>query len=219
MDVVGSATPIDNRTHMSIQLSAAPHKHTEVVYLCCLQTGEQVLAVLVSRTVDSLCTFLHAGLSAADELLFGGCSAGALTTYVHTEYVRARIPTSTRMAALADAMFSLHHDAYPNVSANYYTNQFTWGYSAWNSSRSMNQASAWHTPVFAGCVVAAPSVCVCCVVATLSVSICCTSTAKRTQMLTAHEPATTLQALILTNQSMRPKRCLLYTSPSPRDRG
>ena len=47
---------------------------------------------------------------------------------------------AAKVAALADAMFSLHHDAFPDVVDNYYTNQFVWGYTAWNSSRSINQA-------------------------------------------------------------------------------
>ncbi len=82
------------------------------------------------------------GLASAQELLFAGCSAGALTTYVHTEYVRTRVPPTTRMVALADAMFSLHHDGYPANPNNYYTGQFTWGYTAWNSSRSMTDVRA-----------------------------------------------------------------------------
>lgn len=48
------------------------------------------------------------------------------------------------MAALADAMFSLHHDAYPANPDNYYTRQFQWGYTAWNSTGSLNDACEEH---------------------------------------------------------------------------
>ena len=70
--------------------------------------------------------------------------------YVHADYVtaqmKARAP-GAKVVALADAMFSLHHDAYPANPLNYYTRQFTWGYTAWNSSRSINQKClAAHNP-------------------------------------------------------------------------
>ena len=52
--------------------------------------------------------------------------AGALTTYVHADYVsglmKQRAPAATTVA-LADAMFSLHHDGFPANPKNYYTNQ------------------------------------------------------------------------------------------------
>jgi hypothetical protein len=83
------------------------------------------------------------GLDKATELLFAGCSAGALTTYVHADRVSAlmakHVP-SAKTVALADAMFSLHHDDVTHNPENYYTHQFTWGYAAWNSSASVNQA-------------------------------------------------------------------------------
>jgi hypothetical protein len=108
------------------------------------------------RILDALFEELLAlrGLDKATELLFAGCSAGALTTYVHADYVSAlmkrRVPAATTVA-LADAMFSLHHNAFPANAENYYTHQFAWGYTAWNSSASINQrcraakgaAAAW----------------------------------------------------------------------------
>jgi hypothetical protein len=59
--------------------------------------------------------FAHQGLASAQELLFAGCSAGGLTTYIHADAVaarmRARAPQA-KVLALADAMFSLNHDDY-----------------------------------------------------------------------------------------------------------
>ena len=46
---------------------------------------------------------------------------------------------AAKTVALADAMFSLHHEGYPANPTNYYTRQFTWGFTAWNSSASINQ--------------------------------------------------------------------------------
>lgn len=53
---------------------------------------------------------LSMGLTNAEELLYAGCSAGGLTAYIHTDYVRSRVPRSVKMLGLADAMFSLEHN-------------------------------------------------------------------------------------------------------------
>jgi hypothetical protein len=98
------------------------------------------------RVLDALFDelFRSRGLDGATELLLAGCSAGALTTYVHADYVSSLVSNrgakGAKVVALADAMFSLHHDAFPNVSSNYYTRQFTWGFDAWDSAASVNQA-------------------------------------------------------------------------------
>lgn len=106
-------------------------KNTKIYY-----RGRRILDALFEELLTSR------GLDKASQLLFAGCSAGALTTYVHADYVSAlmtrRVPSVTTVA-LADAMFSLHHDAFPAIVQNYYTQQFTWGYTAWNSSASINQ--------------------------------------------------------------------------------
>ena len=72
--------------------------------------GRRILDALFDELLGS-----H-GLDTATELLFAGCSAGALTTYVHADYVSAlmtqRAPHA-KTVALADAMFSLHHNAFP----------------------------------------------------------------------------------------------------------
>ena len=52
------------------------------------------------------------GLAKAKEVLFAGCSAGGLTTYIHADWVantlKERAP-SAKVVALADAMYSLNH--------------------------------------------------------------------------------------------------------------
>jgi hypothetical protein len=59
--------------------------------------------------------FSNHGLDKADEMLYTGCSAGGLTTYIHADSVtatmKARAPAA-KVVALADAMFSLNHDSY-----------------------------------------------------------------------------------------------------------
>lgn len=91
------------------------------------------------RILDALFDDLfERGLGIADQLLYAGCSAGALTTYQNIDYVRSRVPSKIQMVGLADSMFSLHHASFTGTT-NYYTRQFTWGYDAWNSSANVNQ--------------------------------------------------------------------------------
>lgn len=91
------------------------------------------------RILDALLDNLfEKGLNKAEQFLYAGCSAGALTTYENIDYVRTRLPSTTKMVGLADSMFSLHHASFTGRT-NYYTKQFTWGYEAWNSSASVNQ--------------------------------------------------------------------------------
>ena len=42
------------------------------------------------------------GLASATDLLFGGCSAGGLTSYVHADYVANRMPSTVKTLAVAD---------------------------------------------------------------------------------------------------------------------
>lgn len=59
------------------------------------------------------------GMSQATELLFAGCSAGGLTTYIHADYVTAvmaRRAPDAKVVALADAMYSLNHLDYKGDS-------------------------------------------------------------------------------------------------------
>ena len=55
----------------------------------------------------------HRGMDKAAEVLFAGCSAGGLTTYIHADYVTESLKTrapSAKVVAVADAMYSLNHD-------------------------------------------------------------------------------------------------------------
>ena len=79
------------------------------------------------------------GMSKASELVWSGCSAGALTTYIHAEWVKRTVPSTTAVVALADAMFSLEYPDFQRDGRGYYTEQFTWGFSAWNASAALNQ--------------------------------------------------------------------------------
>ena len=97
------------------------------------------LTLRVTTRLDALYDhLLAAGLSSASELLFGGCSAGGLTVYMHADYVASRMPPSVKMAALADAMFSVYStDVKGQLS---YPERMGWIFKAMNSSASVNQA-------------------------------------------------------------------------------
>lgn len=93
-------------------------------------------------------TVLKMGLSSAEELLFSGCSAGGLTTYIHADYMRSRVPVSVKMVALADAMFSLdYNDIHGNPT---FPSRMQWGYTAWNTSLSNNDDCISHYGVDKG---------------------------------------------------------------------
>ena len=89
----------------------------------------------------SLSLSLSHSLSSSSSL--PGCSAGALTAYLHLDYVKTLLTPTTKVAGLADAMFALEYTTW-NGAQNYNTNQFSWGFSAWNSSRSVNRACLAH---------------------------------------------------------------------------
>ena len=105
--------------------------------------GRRVLDALLDDLLDNM------GLAAADTLLYAGCSAGALTLYSHLDYVATRVPATTPIVGMGDAMFSLQWRDFAqrnstDPSLNYYTNQFSWGFEAWNASASVNQACRAH---------------------------------------------------------------------------
>lgn len=58
-------------------------------------------------------------------------------TYLHTDYVAGRMPSTVKTLALADAMFSVDHNSFDGQPL--YPERMQWGYSAWNSSASVNQ--------------------------------------------------------------------------------
>ena len=92
------------------------------------------------RLLDAILDDLLAakGLSGASSLLFSGCSAGGLTTYLHADYVRGRVPRTCRTLALADAMYSVDSDHWDGTESNM-VSVAKWGYQAWNASSSVNE--------------------------------------------------------------------------------
>jgi hypothetical protein len=95
--------------------------------------------------LDALLDYMLAqGLKDATELMFGGCSAGGLTCYLHCDYVSSRMPASVKTRCICDAMFSAnvpHYDGAVGFPA-----MMEWGYTAWNSSGSANAACATSFP-------------------------------------------------------------------------
>jgi len=55
---------------------------------------------------------LAKGLKSATDLLWSGCSAGGLTTYVHADYVAARVPATVKTLALANAMIAVESNSF-----------------------------------------------------------------------------------------------------------
>ena len=84
------------------------------------------------RLLDALLDYmLDQGLKTATELMFGGCSAGGLTCYLHADYVASRMPKGVQTRAICDAMFSAnvpHYDGAVGFPAN-----MQWGYTVCNS--------------------------------------------------------------------------------------
>lgn len=77
------------------------------------------------------------GMSQARQLLYGGCSAGGLTAYIHADYVASRMPRTTTTVAIADAMFSLNSKSY--TGQDLFPQRMKWGFTAWNAASSVNQ--------------------------------------------------------------------------------
>lgn len=55
---------------------------------------------ILDAAVESM---LARGLAAAESVVWNGCSAGGLATFLHADYVRAKLPPATDFVALADA--------------------------------------------------------------------------------------------------------------------
>lgn len=97
------------------------------------------------RLLDALFEDLRTtqGLSTVDEFIYAGCSAGALTAYLHLDYIRTLLPPTSKVAGYADAMFTVNTTTYDGLE-NFNTQLFSWGYTAWNSSHSVNRACLAH---------------------------------------------------------------------------
>ena len=87
-------------------------------------------------------TLLEMGLKSASQLLYAGCSAGALTTYLHADYVRSKVPSSVATLALADAMFALDHVAFDGRP--HYSGVMQWVYEGMGCAASVNAACLAH---------------------------------------------------------------------------
>jgi hypothetical protein len=85
-------------------------------------------------------TLMPLGLSTASTVVHAGCSAGALTTYLHIDYLASLLPASTLLLGVADAMFALNVSAYPGNVPNFVSSMYAWGFEAWNSSSSVSAA-------------------------------------------------------------------------------
>jgi hypothetical protein len=106
-----------------------------------------------ARLLDALLdSVLAAGLKNATNLLWAGCSAGGLTTYLHADYVAERVGSGVRVLALADAMFSLEYEPFspPVPPAITFPQEMAWGYTHWNASGRMNHACLVHYGAAAG---------------------------------------------------------------------
>jgi hypothetical protein len=105
--------------------------------------GDVTLHYRGRNLLDALLdTLLDMGLGRASHLLYAGCSAGALTTYLHTDYVRLRVPQSVTMLGLADAMFSLDHPAFDGSSP--FSTGMQWVFSAMGCARSVDSDCVAH---------------------------------------------------------------------------
>jgi len=95
------------------------------------------------RLLDALVThLLQQGLGNATTLLYGGCSAGGLTAYLHADYVASKMPSQVRTVALADAMFSGDAPTWDGNTA--FPDSMRWGYGAWNATASGNAGCVEH---------------------------------------------------------------------------
>ena len=54
------------------------------------------VASKIKRVDAVLSSFLSSGLSKAKTLIVNGCSAGGLSTYLHLDYIRSRVPATVK---------------------------------------------------------------------------------------------------------------------------
>lgn len=96
-----------------------------------------------------LAVMIPMGLSHATEVIYSGCSAGALAVYFNVDYVHRRIlkvNPRARVVGIADSMFTFEYPLSP------FSKRMRWGYQAWNVSgaihqsctNSFNRTRAWY---------------------------------------------------------------------------
>ena len=101
------------------------------------------------RLLDALMDHLlqKQGVDEADVVLYGGCSAGSLTAYLHIDYLRTRLSSvTTKLAGYGDSMYSIPYKSYDSV--NHFLRMLQWGYRAWNASSSINNGCREHYASF-----------------------------------------------------------------------
>jgi hypothetical protein len=85
------------------------------------------------RVLDALIAdWLTQGMTEATDVVMSGTSAGGLTTYLHAEYFRTRLPASTKLFAVPDAGFFLD---LPNTKGVFsWRTELNGGFAAWNGT-------------------------------------------------------------------------------------
>eukprot|EP00038_Savillea_parva_P019872 m.29423 g.29423 ORF g.29423 m.29423 type:complete len:420 (-) comp4592_c0_seq2:309-1568(-) len=111
-----------------VSVQVHPNQPNQTIYY----RGRRLLDAMINHLLE------EQGLKDATNLLYSGCSAGGLTTYLHTDYVAGLMPPTIKTLALADAMFAVEHNSFNRGPL--YPDRMSWGYTAWNSSASVNQA-------------------------------------------------------------------------------
>jgi len=79
---------------------------------------------------------LAKGLNKATDVIITGCSAGGLATYLHLDYWRSIIPSSTMVRGIADAGWFL--DTTSITGKSIYTPEMQTGWALWNSTDGVN---------------------------------------------------------------------------------
>eukprot|EP01102_Stenamoeba_stenopodia_P020799 TRINITY_DN823_c0_g1_i2.p1 TRINITY_DN823_c0_g1~~TRINITY_DN823_c0_g1_i2.p1 ORF type:complete len:355 (+),score=96.32 TRINITY_DN823_c0_g1_i2:357-1421(+) len=94
--------------------------------------GHAVLTALVEDLLN------NQGLSSAESVLIGGCSAGGLSTILHADYIASMLPMSAVVKALPDSGFFL---AFPNTQGQYiYSEEMMTTFANMNSSGGVAEA-------------------------------------------------------------------------------
>jgi hypothetical protein len=84
------------------------------------ERSEQLKSGLYYRgrwVTEAVVTDLNArhGLEAATDVVFGGCSAGAIRTYAHLDALRALVPATARVAGFPDSGFYMDVDKFTSL--------------------------------------------------------------------------------------------------------
>jgi len=105
------------------------------------------------RVLDAILDDLDTrGLNVSKAVVLTGTSAGALTIYIHAEYIRKRLPEAAVVVGMPDAGFFLDHANVNGVYAFRQSFQNAIGPNLWNGSSGVNEAclstynadESWH---------------------------------------------------------------------------